>query len=236
MTPLHGKRVLITAGPTHEKIDPVRFIGNYSSGKMGFALAEECAQRGAEVTLVTGPVTLEVRHPSIRRIDVESAQQMYDAAVASFPAQDAAILCAAVADYRPEHTAEKKIKREKPQADTLEQCGATPAEHSDDLLLHLVPNPDIAAALGRMKKAGQRLVGFALETDNEVSNAKEKMERKNLDAIVLNSLRNDGTCFQSDQNQISIFTSDGQVIDYPKKDKASVAVDIIDQLENMLLR
>lgn len=232
---LSGKHIMITAGPTHEKLDPVRFIGNYSSGKMGFALAEECARRGAEVTLVAGPVSLSVKHPSIRRVDVESAQQMYDAAVSSFPSQDAAILCAAVADYRPEHIAEKKIKREKSQSITAGQGGEASSERPDDLLLRLVPNPDIAAALGRMKKEGQRLIGFALETDNEVSNAKEKMKRKNLDAIILNSLRNDGTCFQSGQNQVSIFTSDGQVKDYPKKDKASVAVDIIDQLQALLL-
>jgi len=235
VAPLQGKRVMITAGPTHEKIDPVRFIGNYSSGKMGFALADECAQRGAEVTLVAGPVSLDVHNPSIRRVDVESAQQMYDAAMASFPGQDAAILCAAVADYRPEHVAENKIKREKPLASAAEQGGAEQAGRPDGLLLRLVPNPDIAAALGRMKRENQRLIGFALETDNEATNAKEKLKRKNLDSIILNSLRNDGTCFQSDQNQVSIFTSDGQVKSYPKKDKAAVAADIIDHLQALLL-
>jgi len=210
---LLGKRIMITAGPTYEKIDPVRFIGNYSSGKMGFALAEACARRGAEVTLIAGPVNVQ---SSIRRIDVESCQQMYDAAVAAFPQMDAAILCAAVADFRPEHVAEQKIKR---VGETMD--------------IHLVPNPDIAAELGRMKRNDQVLVGFALETNDEEANAKHKLEKKNLDFIVLNSLQNEGTCFRSDDNQISIISRDGQQ-DYGRKPKQDVASDIIDALSKLL--
>ena len=220
LSTLNSKRILITAGPTYEKIDPVRFIGNYSSGKMGFALAEECARRGAEVTLVAGPVALSTMHPAIHRINVESCSEMYDAATKAFPEQDAAILCAAVADFRPEHAAEQKIKRETPQSD-------------DGLTLHLVPNPDIAAALGRMKRDGQVLVGFALETNDEAANAQRKLEKKNLDFIVLNSLQNKGTCFRSDDNQISIISHTGQQ-DYERKPKQEVAADIIDQLANYL--
>ena len=210
---LSNRRILITAGPTYEKIDPVRFIGNYSSGKMGFALAEECARRGAEVTLVAGPVSLKTAHPGIQRVDVESCLQMRDAAIAAFRTADAAILCAAVADFRPDTVAEQKIKR---VGETLD--------------LQLVPNPDIAAELGRMKCRGQLLVGFALETNDEEHNAQLKLEKKNLDFIVLNSLRNEGTCFQSDENQISIIAPDGR-IDYEKKPKSQVASDIIDQLQ-----
>ncbi len=215
---LKGKKVLITAGPTYEKIDPVRFIGNYSSGKMGFALAEECARRGAEVTLIAGPVSIQCSS-NIHRIDVENCQEMYDAATNAFPHCDAAILCAAVADYRPEHVAEQKIKREDPQASTLD--------------IHLVANPDIAAQLGRMKRTGQVLAGFALETNDEQANAQKKLEKKNLDFIVLNSLQNKGTCFRSDDNQISIINRNGQ-LDFEKKPKQQVAVDIIDYLANSL--
>ena len=222
-SPLTSKKILITAGPTYEKIDPVRFIGNYSSGKMGFALAEECARRGAEVTLIAGPVALTVDkayeanwahepHGSIRRIDVESCQQMYDAATKAFPDADAAILCAAVADFRPAEVAEQKIKRV-----------------GENLDIHLVPNPDIAAELGKMKKEGQLLVGFALETNDEQQNAEKKLQKKNLDFIVLNSLRNEGTCFRSDENQIAIISADGRR-DYEKKSKQQVAADIIDYL------
>ena len=213
---LSGKRILITAGPTYEKIDPVRFIGNYSSGKMGFALAEECARRGAEVTLVAGPVALKTEHPNILRVNVESCQEMYDAATSAFPQQDAAILCAAVADFRPEHVADQKIKRVGQSMD-----------------IHLVPNPDIAAELGRMKREGQILVGFALETNDEETNAHHKLEKKNLDFIVLNSLKNKGTCFRSDDNQISIISRTGQQ-DYERKAKNEVASDIIDQLARLL--
>ena len=213
---LSGKRILITAGPTYERIDPVRFIGNYSSGKMGFALAEECACRGAEVTLIAGPVGVRCDSSSIHRIDVESCQQMYDAATLAFPKMDAAILCAAVADFRPEHVADQKIKR----------VGQT-------MDIHLVPNPDIAAELGRMKRDGQVLVGFALETNDEEVNAQRKLEKKNLDFIVLNSLRNEGTCFRSDDNQISILSRNGQR-DYERKPKSQVAADIIDELSQRL--
>jgi phosphopantothenoylcysteine decarboxylase/phosphopantothenate--cysteine ligase len=207
-----GKKVLITAGPTYEKIDPVRFIGNYSSGKMGFALAEECARRGAEVTLVAGPVALVTTSPNIHRIDVESCEEMYQAATTAFKTCDAAILCAAVADFRPATQATQKIKREK-----------------DDLVIRLEPTHDIAAALGQMKRKNQVMVGFALETNDEETNAKKKLEKKNLDFIVLNSLRNKGTCFQSDENQISIISPNGQR-DYEKKSKQDVARDIIDEL------
>ena len=210
--PLEGKKIMITAGPTYEKIDPVRFIGNYSSGKMGFALAEECAAKGAEVTLIAGPVALSTKQQGIRRIDVESCEEMYNAAVEAFAESDAAILCAAVADFRPEHTADKKIKREK-----------------DDLVLRLMPTHDIAAELGRRKKSGQKLVGFALETNDEENNACLKLEKKNLDFIVLNSLRNEGTCFQSDENQIKIISRDG-CKDFPKKKKDEVAEDIVKEL------
>ncbi len=219
---LQNRKILITAGPTHEKIDPVRFIGNYSSGKMGFAIAEECARRGACVTLVAGPVSLQTRHSRIRRVDVDTAQQMYDTATTAFTDHDAAILCAAVADFRPAEIATTKIKRE--------QKDSSPA----GMTLHLVPNPDIAAALGKMKTARQRLIGFALETDHEAEHATDKLRRKRLDAIVLNSLRNDGTCFQSDNNQVSIFTADGQRTDFPMKTKADVATDIVNHLVTML--
>ena len=218
---LEGSRILITAGPTYEKIDPVRFIGNYSSGKMGFALAEECARRGAEVTLIAGPVNCQlstVNSKLITRIDVESCEEMYKAATEAFPQMDAAILCAAVADFRPEQQATQKIKRE-----------------GDDLVIRLKPNPDIAAALGKMKKANQLLVGFALETNDEETNAHKKLEKKNLDFIVLNSLQNKGTCFQSDENQISIISADDKK-DYDKKSKQAVACDIIDELEQRLAK
>ncbi|MBR4388797.1 MAG: bifunctional phosphopantothenoylcysteine decarboxylase/phosphopantothenate--cysteine ligase CoaBC [Prevotella sp.] len=212
---LSGRHILITAGPTHEKIDPVRFIGNYSSGKMGFALAEECLRRGAEVTLIAGPVHLSCSQ-GIHRIDVESCQEMYDAALQAFPHQDAAILCAAVADFRPSEQSSTKIKRE-----------------GSELTLHLKANPDIAATLGQRKKAGQLLVGFALETDDEFANAQKKLEKKNFDFIVLNSLRNTGTCFQSDDNQISIISRNGRK-DFPKKSKLAVAEDIINELSTIL--
>ena len=218
-SPLTSKKILITAGPTHEKIDPVRFIGNYSSGKMGFALAEECARRGAEVTLIAGPVNCQLsieNRQIVNRIDVESCDEMYKTATEVFPQMDAAILCAAVADFRPEQQATQKIKRE-----------------GDDLIIRLKPNPDIAAALGKMKKENQLLVGFALETNDEEANAHKKLKKKNLDFIVLNSLQNKGTCFQSDENQISIISHDGQK-DYEKKSKQAVAADIIDELVQRL--
>ena len=217
---LEGKRIMITAGPTYEKIDPVRFIGNYSSGKMGFALAEECARRGAEVILVAGPVGLPTPNPTpqtpIQRINVESCEEMYQAAVQHFPSCNAAILCAAVADFRPETVADEKIKRK-----------------GDDLVIRLKPTHDIAAELGRMKTADQRLVGFALETNDEERNAQKKLEKKNLDFIVLNSLQNKGTCFRSDENQITILSRNNKK-DFSKKPKSEVAQDIIDELEALL--
>ena len=209
---LEGKDILITAGPTYEKIDPVRFIGNYSSGKMGFALAEECARRGAHVRLVSGPVSIKANHSNIERIDVESAQQMYDACLERFDKVDAAILCAAVADYRPEHSATEKIKRT-----------------ADDMCLSLLPNKDIAAELGKRKAAWQTLVGFALETDHEKMHAIEKLKKKNLDFIVLNSLQNKGTCFMSDENQITILSAQGAT-EYERKSKADGARDIVEHL------
>ena len=214
-SPLSKKKILITAGPTYEKIDPVRFIGNYSSGKMGFALAAECAHRGAEVTLVAGPVGLPTPD-GVKRIDVESCQEMFEASVNAFPQMDAAILCAAVADFRPEQTATQKIKREK-----------------DDLVIRLQPTHDIAAHLGQMKTGSQRLVGFALETNDEEVNAQKKLKKKNFDFIVLNSTRNKGTTFRSDDNQISIISESGQK-DYEKKPKTEVARDIIDELSAIL--
>lgn len=213
---LKGKKVLITAGPTYEKIDPVRFIGNYSSGKMGYALAESCARRGAEVTLVSGPVQVKAQHPSIKVIKVESAHQMHEAAIEAFPTSDAAILCAAVADFTPEVKADQKIKREK-----------------EDLILKLVPTEDIAAALGKIKKENQCLVGFALETNNELANARHKLEKKNFDFIVLNSLQDAGAGFQCDTNKITIVDKE-KATSYPLKTKTEVADDIIDHLANLL--
>ena len=209
---LAGKKIVITAGPTYEKIDPVRFIGNYSSGKMGFALAEECAARGAEVTLVAGPVQLKTTHPNIHRIDVESCAEMYAATTEAFKTADSAILCAAVADFTPEITADTKIKRE-----------------GDDLVLRLKPTHDIAAALGQMKQPHQHLVGFALETNDEVAHAQDKLERKNLDFIVLNSLRDAGAGFRHDTNKITIISAT-EVKEYPLKTKSEVAKDIVDEL------
>lgn len=213
---LKGKKVLITAGPTYEKIDPVRFIGNYSSGKMGYALAESCARRGAEVILISGPVQVKAQHPSIKVVKVESAHQMHEAAIEAFPTSDAAILCAAVADFTPEMKADQKIKREK-----------------EDLILRLVPTEDIAAALGKIKKENQCLVGFALETNNELANARHKLEKKNFDFIVLNSLQDAGAGFQCDTNKITIVDKEGAT-PYPLKNKTEVADDIIDRLANLL--
>ncbi len=215
-SPIAGKKVVITAGPTYEKIDPVRFIGNYSSGKMGFAIAEECLRRGADVTVVAGPVSLSCSS-GIRRLDVESCQDMYDAATSEFADADVAILAAAVADFRPALVADRKIKRGK-----------------DDMVITLCPTHDIAAALGASKKAGQTLVAFALETNDEEANAMRKLEKKNADFVVLNSLRNEGTCFRTDQNQIEIVSRDGKT-SYEKKSKADTASDIVDYLEKVVL-
>lgn len=215
MLPLAGKHILITAGPTYERIDPVRFIGNFSSGKMGFSIAEECRRRGAEVTLVAGPTALQC-DAAIRRVNVESAQEMYEACLPVFDTADAAILSAAVADFTPEQKAESKIKRE-----------------ADDLVLRLRPTHDIAKTLGQRKRPGQRLVCFALETNDEEANARGKLERKNADFVVLNSTRIPGTTFNADDNQIAVVTREG-VRAYPKKSKQEVASDIIDVLQGLL--
>lgn len=215
---LQGKRVLITAGPTVEKIDPVRYISNFSSGKMGFALAEECASRGALVTLVAGPVSLKTEHPNIQRINVTTAVEMHDAVMAALPDNDAIILCAAVADYRVDNVADKKIKREKDAAPVL----------------RLIPNPDIARAVGQAKRPDQVTVGFALETDNENVNAQGKLERKNLNFIVMNSLRDKNAGFQVDTNKVTIFTDKGEAIEGQCKSKRAVAHDIVDVLHKYL--
>lgn len=209
---LDGKHVLITAGPTYERIDPVRFIGNYSSGKMGFALAEECAARGARVTLVAGPVQMQAHHPAIQRVNVETAAEMLKASLEAFSSADAAILCAAVADFTPDQAASSKIKRER-----------------GEQTLHLIPTQDISATLGAAKRPGQRVVGFALETDNEESHAREKLVRKHLDFIVLNSLRDAGAGFRCDTNKVTILSAQ-EVKKYPLKTKSEVAKDIIDTL------
>ena len=210
---LRGKKVLITAGPTHEKIDPVRFIGNHSSGKMGYALAEECAARGADVYLVSGPVQIKAKHPNIKTISVVSAEEMFEAASAEFDSSDITILCAAVADFRPETQADEKIKREK-----------------DDLVIRLKPTQDIAANLGSRKKENQILVGFALETNNEAENAQGKLKRKNLDFIVLNSLKDENACFGYDTNKITIIEKNGNTQAFSLKSKTEVAKDIIDKV------
>lgn len=215
---LQGKRVLITAGPTVEKIDPVRFISNFSSGKMGFALAEECASRGALVTLIAGPVALKTEHPGIERVDVTAATEMHDAVMQALPQSDAVILCAAVADYRVENVADKKIKREKDAAPVIK----------------LTPNPDIARAVGQAKRPDQVTVGFALETDNEQVNAQGKLERKNLNFIVMNSLRDKNAGFQVDTNKVTIFTDKGETIEGECKSKREVARDIVDVLHHYL--
>ncbi len=216
---LAGKNVIVTAGPTYERIDPVRFIGNFSSGKMGFALAAECALRGASVTLVTGPVALDT--PSgVDRVDVESARQMHEAVMTRFPAADVAIFCAAVADYCVENEADHKIKRE---------AGAPP-------VIRLKKNPDIASDAGAVKRSGQVTVGFALETDNEAANAALKLQRKNLDFIVLNSLRDKNAGFGTDTNKVRILRRDADSIDFECKPKSLVAKDIIDVLVNNYIK
>lgn len=212
---LTGRHIMITAGPTYEKIDPVRFIGNYSSGKMGFAIAEECLRRGANVTLIAGPVNLSCSE-GIRRIDVESCEEMYEAALKVFPNTDAAILAAAVADFKPEQQCDRKIKHDK-----------------GNMTLHLKTTTDIAASLGKLKTERQCLIAFALETDNEEQNAMHKLKSKNADFIVLNSMRNKGTCFQSDNNQITIIGSDSKK-QFPIKSKIEAAGDIVDEMVEVI--
>lgn len=213
---LSGKKILITAGPTYEKLDPVRFIGNYSSGKMGYALAEECASRGAQVVLVSGPTSLATKSALIERISVESAQEMHDASIREFPGCQAAILCAAVADFTPQNTAEEKIKRE-----------------GNALHLDLRPTPDIAATLGQMKREGQVMAGFALETCNEAAHAREKLERKKLDFIVLNSLRDEGAGFRTDTNKVTMIDGNGEEA-LPLMSKQETAMHIVDKLAGLL--
>ncbi len=214
---MKGRKVLVTAGPTFEKIDPVRFIGNYSSGKMGYAIADCAAARGADVTVVSGPVAIGPTRPSVKVINVESAREMLDACEKLFPSSDIAVMTAAVADYAPAETFDHKIKRE-----------------SDGIAgISLVKNPDIAATLGSLKRNGQLLVGFALETDNELDNAADKLHRKHLDMIVLNSLRVPGAGFRTDTNQVSICYPDGSRKDYPLKPKTEVAADILDAIEDL---
>ena len=215
-TDLKGRKILITAGPTYEKLDPVRFIGNYSSGKMGIALAEECAARGAEVELVCGPVSIPTVHPGIHRTDVESAAQMYQATTTLFPEADAAILCAAVADFTPAAVADNKIKRE-----------------GNRLTLELEPTRDIARELGQMKKPGQVMVGFALETNDEKSHAKEKLQKKNLDFIVLNSLQDEGAGFRHNTNKVTFIDKEGET-PFPLKSKKEVARDIVNKLVTII--
>lgn len=212
---LTGRHIMITAGPTYEKIDPVRFIGNYSSGKMGFAIAEECLRRGANVTLIAGPVNLSCSE-GIRRIDVESCEEMYEAALKVFPNTDAAILAAAVADFKPEQQCDRKIKHDK-----------------GNMTLHLKTTTDIAASLGKLKTERQCFIAFALETDNEEQNAMHKLKSKNADFIVLNSMRNKGTCFQSDNNQITIIGSDRKK-QFPIKSKIEAAGDIVDEMVEVI--
>lgn len=211
---LKGKKMLVTAGPTYEKIDPVRFIGNYSTGKMGYAIAEEAASRGAEVVLVSGPVDIMPRHPAIHLVKVESAREMLAACEEHFPTADYAVMCAAVADYAPADCAATKIKR----------------EGNEPPVIHLVKNPDIAKTLGMKKRDGQKMAGFALETDHEFDNAMSKLRSKNLDMIVLNSLRDKGAGFGTDTNKITIFTADGGETSFGLKSKREVAADIIDTL------
>lgn len=212
-----GKNVLITAGPTHEMIDPVRFIGNCSSGKMGYALAEEAASRGANVTLVSGPTALKVNNHDINVVHVTSAREMLAACSEAVTDTDIAIFAAAVADYAPAEYINKKIKRETNGIETIT----------------LVKNPDIAATLGAAKTDRQKFVGFALETDNERANALDKIRRKNLDAIVLNSLKDKGACFGSDNNKITFITADGESREYALKDKREVARDILDSIKSL---
>lgn len=214
---LTGKKIMITAGPTYERIDPVRYIGNYSTGKMGYAIADEAANRGADVTIVSGPVSITPKNPSVKVIGIESAREMEAECLRLFPTSDIAIMAAAVADYAPADIAKTKIKREK---DNIPE-------------IKLIKNPDIAAALGKLKRHDQILVGFALETDNEQTNATGKMQRKNLDMIVLNSLRDKGAGFGTDTNKITVFKRNGNHTEYPLKSKSAVASDILNEISSI---
>jgi len=214
---LSGQKVIITAGPTYEPIDPVRYIGNWSSGKMGIALADAAVKRGAEVVLILGPTHLRPQAESVKVVPVQTAEEMYGEAMKYFPASTIAIMAAAVADYRPKSPSDKKIKK---------QAG--------ELQLELIKNPDIAAALGQQKKAGQLIVGFALETNNAEANAREKLQRKNMDLIVLNSLQDEGAGFNHDTNKISILSKDNKIRNFELKSKAAVAEDILNELAEFI--
>lgn len=216
--PLAGKKVLITAGPTKEPIDPVRFISNHSTGKMGYRIADAFAARGAEVTIVSGPVNVSSLYPGVKVVGVTTASEMYENTIRCYADSDIVVLCAAVADYAPELVADHKIKRT-----------------GDRMTLDLVPNRDIAAAIGEIKRPGTVTVGFALETDNEMANAVSKIRRKNLDAIVLNSLNDKGAGFSYDTNKITIVSSSGDVIEGELKSKREAAEDIVDYVEKLLL-
>lgn len=211
--PLSGKKALVTAGPTFEPLDPVRFLGNHSTGKIGIAIAEELSARGAEVTLVLGPTSLKPADSSIRVVAIGSALEMYNACSSLFPESDITVFAAAVADYKPRHFSETKIKKK-----------------DDDLVLELEKTVDIAAALGKQKKPGQIMAGFALETDNEEFNAKAKLVKKNLDLIVLNSMRDAGAGFGHDTNKVTVISNDGNMVSYELKHKKSVAADIVNQI------
>jgi phosphopantothenoylcysteine decarboxylase/phosphopantothenate--cysteine ligase len=214
---LKGKQALVTAGPTYEPIDPVRFIGNRSSGKMGVAIAEELASRGAQVKLVLGPSSLTTNHPNIELIRVTNAQSMYEASKKHFPKSQISVLAAAVADYRPKTVADKKIKKK-----------------DKTLTIELEKTTDIAATLGKTKKKKQLLIGFALETNDELDNAKGKLERKNFDFIVLNSLRDKGAGFAVDTNKITIVRKDNKIKEFELKSKKDVAVDIVNEIVDLI--
>lgn len=215
-SPLINKTALVTAGPTYERIDPVRFIGNFSSGKMGFAIAEALAAAGAEVKLVTGPVSITTAHPGIKQINIESADQMYDQCMEISPNADIIVMAAAVADYHPESVAAEKLKKQ-----------------DEALSLTLIPTQDILAALGSHKKKDQILVGFALETQDAIQNAQKKLQRKNLDFIVVNTLEDPGAGFGGDTNKITIMDSTGQITGYELKTKKDVAIDIVQKISEL---
>ncbi len=215
--PLSGKSFLVTAGPTYEKIDPVRFIGNYSTGKMGYAIANAIANMGGNVKLVSGPTALSVNHPNIERIDVQSAKEMFDESIKVFKNVTAAVMTAAVADFTPKNFETSKVKRGK-----------------EDYSLLLSPTMDIAASLGKSKKQGQILVGFALETNNEEEYAEKKLKEKNLDFIVLNSLNDKGAGFGYDTNKISIIDKNNNTKNYKLKTKAEAAIDIVEKIVELI--
>ncbi|MFO7620402.1 MAG: phosphopantothenoylcysteine decarboxylase [Bacteroidales bacterium] len=214
---MKGKRILINAGPTRERIDPVRFLSNHSSGRMGIAVADAAADSGAEVILVLGPVNIRPANSNVKVIDVVDAESMANECISRFPESDIAILAAAVADFTPEHFEDKKIKK-----------------RDDGLILRLKPTTDIAERLGKMKKPGQFLAGFALETDNEVKNAVAKLKRKNLDLIVLNSLRDEGSGFGYDTNKITMIDRNNNIYKFELKSKEEVAADIIAKIASMI--